>query len=118
MFTLIHLFLCLCLTFTTTPIQALDNGLGLTPPMGFNPWNCFGKDRSGHCKLVNPDLPSPGCIGFNESVILSIADALVSTGLRDAGYEYVCKYIPSFVILSLLFNNNHIIYNFGFLGQS
>ena len=46
--------------------------------MGFNPWNCFGKGRDGSCKLVNPDLPPPGCHDFNESVILDVADAMLA----------------------------------------
>ena len=69
--------------------EAIDNGVGRTPPLGFNPWNCFGISAKGTCKLVNPSLPPPGCHGFNESVILDVARAIVSTGLRDAGYEYV-----------------------------
>ncbi len=44
--------------------------LSKTPPMGFNTWNTFGHD-------------------INETVIKETADALVSTGLRDAGYEYL-----------------------------
>ena len=78
--------LILCMV---APSAGLSNGLGLTPPMGFNPWNCFGVGSTGRCKLVNPALPDPGCHPFNESVIISIADALVATGLRDVGYEYV-----------------------------
>ncbi len=49
---------------------ALDNGLALTPPMGWNSWNCFGCD-------------------INEAQIREIADAMVATGMRDAGYEYL-----------------------------
>ncbi len=41
-----------------------------TPPMGWNTWNTFAKD-------------------INEALILQSAEALVSTGLRAAGYEYV-----------------------------
>lgn len=41
-----------------------------TPPMGFNTWNTFG-DK------------------INEQMIKEIADALVSTGLRDIGYNYL-----------------------------
>jgi len=48
---------------------ALDNGLALTPPMGFNPWNSFGG-------------------GFTEAAAREIIDTLISTGLRDAGYIY------------------------------
>ena len=40
------------------------------PPMGWNSWNRFG------CNI-------------DEGLIKSTADALVSTGLRDAGYKYV-----------------------------
>lgn len=49
---------------------ALDNGLGLTPPMGWNSWNKFA------CNL-------------NESVVMKTVDQLISTGLRDKGYIYV-----------------------------
>lgn len=40
------------------------------PPMGWNSWNTFGWN-------------------INEQVVRESAEALVSTGLRDAGYEYV-----------------------------
>ncbi|GAA1762766.1 glycoside hydrolase family 27 protein [Luedemannella helvata] len=49
---------------------ALDNGAGRTPPMGWNSWNTFG------CNI-------------NETLIRQMADAMVSSGMRDAGYEYV-----------------------------
>ena len=45
-------------------------GLALTPPMGWNSWNKFGCDVS-------------------ERLIREVADAMVATGMRDAGYEYV-----------------------------
>ena len=54
----------------TSPALALPNGLALTPPMGFNDWNAFGCD-------------------VNEQLIKDTADLFVSTGLRDAGYQYV-----------------------------
>ncbi|HEX8628623.1 MAG TPA: glycoside hydrolase family 27 protein, partial [Catenuloplanes sp.] len=41
-----------------------------TPPMGFNNWNAFGCD-------------------VNETLIKETADVFVSSGLKDAGYEYV-----------------------------
>ncbi len=44
--------------------------LALTPPMGWNSWNGLGKDVS-------------------EESIKSVADAFVSTGLKDAGYSYI-----------------------------
>lgn len=55
-----------------TPAAALGNGLALTPPMGFNNWN------STQCRAE-----------FNESTIKGIADSIVSSGLKAAGYEYV-----------------------------
>ncbi|EWM10048.1 alpha-galactosidase, partial [Kutzneria sp. 744] len=41
-----------------------------TPPMGWASWNSFAA-------------------GINADVIKSQADALVSSGLKDAGYQYV-----------------------------
>ncbi len=40
------------------------------PPLGWNSWNTFGCD-------------------INETLIRQMADAIVSSGMRDAGYEYV-----------------------------
>ncbi|EHA8588670.1 alpha-galactosidase 1 [Cocos nucifera] len=48
----------------------LANGLGMTPPMGWNSWNHF------NCFI-------------NETLIRETADALVSTGFADLGYRYV-----------------------------
>ena len=48
---------------------ALDNGLGTRPPMGYNKWNDLG-----------PDL--------NSAVLRSRVDAMITSGLRDAGYTY------------------------------
>ncbi|WP_328939392.1 NPCBM/NEW2 domain-containing protein [Streptomyces tauricus] len=50
----------------------LDDGLALTPPMGFNNWN------STHCRAE-----------FDEAMVKGIADIFVEKGLKDAGYEYV-----------------------------
>jgi alpha-galactosidase len=50
--------------------QALSNNLGLTPPMGWNSWNIFGGN-------------------IDENKIKQIADAMVTSGMKDAGYEYV-----------------------------
>ncbi|HEY6738115.1 MAG TPA: NPCBM/NEW2 domain-containing protein [Actinopolymorphaceae bacterium] len=47
-----------------------DVGLAPTPPMGWNSWNKF------HCDI-------------DEELIRETADAMVSSGMRDAGYEYV-----------------------------
>ena len=48
---------------------AID-GVPVTPPMGWNSWNTFG------CNIT-------------EQIGREQADALVVTGLRDAGYRYV-----------------------------
>ncbi|WP_084713795.1 NEW3 domain-containing protein [Streptacidiphilus rugosus] len=53
-----------------TPAVALDNGLALTPPMGWNDWNAFGCDVS-------------------EKLVEQTADKIVASGLKDAGYTYV-----------------------------
>ena len=55
---------------TASPAHALDNGVGRTPPMGWNSWNTF------FCNIT-------------ESLIRGMADSIVSTGMRDAGYQYV-----------------------------
>ena len=49
---------------------ASGDGLALTPPMGWNSWNKFGCDVS-------------------EKLIRETADALVATGLKEAGYQYL-----------------------------
>lgn len=54
----------------TRPAEALENGLARTPPMGWNSWNRF------RCKV-------------DEQLIRETADALVASGMRDAGYSYV-----------------------------
>ncbi|MFD5856145.1 NPCBM/NEW2 domain-containing protein [Streptomyces chartreusis] len=63
-------------------LPAVDAGLALTPPMGFNNWN------STHCRA-----------DFNEAMVKGIADIFVERGLKDAGYEYVnlddCWALPS-----------------------
>jgi alpha-galactosidase len=46
------------------------NGLAQTPPMGWNSWNKFACD-------------------VNEQKVRDVADAMVSSGMRDAGYVYV-----------------------------
>lgn len=58
------------LLLSATQSLALDNGLGLTPQMGWNSWNHY------HCSI-------------NQTLIQQSADALVSSGLAKAGYNYV-----------------------------
>jgi alpha-galactosidase len=50
--------------------HALDNGLALTPPMGWANWNSFGCD-------------------YNSSTIMAQADALNASGLAAAGYRTI-----------------------------
>ena len=50
--------------------NALDNGIGLTPAMGWNTWNKYA------CNI-------------NETVIMNNTDQLVSLGLAQLGYVYV-----------------------------
>jgi alpha-galactosidase len=57
---------------TAAPATALDDGLALTPPMGFNNWNAT------HCRD-----------DFDEAMVKATADIFVASGLKDAGYEYV-----------------------------
>ena len=56
------------------PLPALhkvpDNGLARTPPMGWNSWNKFAS------KVDDP-------------TVRSIADAMASNGMKDAGYLYI-----------------------------
>jgi hypothetical protein len=48
--------------------SALDNGLARNPPRGFNPWNVFGHNARGECKLPVPWVPG-GCRVFTESLV-------------------------------------------------
>ena len=76
----ISLLIILLLIVTVTIVQmsvqnnngvlALENGLARTPPMGWNSWNYFAS-------------------GINETIVMGIADVMVSSGMKDAGYEYI-----------------------------
>ncbi|MHC4749360.1 MAG: sialate O-acetylesterase [Planctomycetota bacterium] len=48
----------------------VDMDLALTPPMGWNSWNAFETE-------------------IDEKKIRAIADAMVNSGMRDAGYKYL-----------------------------
>lgn len=54
------------------PVKPLlnNNGLAHTPPMGWNSWYAFGCD-------------------IDETKIRAMADAMVSSGMKAVGYEYV-----------------------------
>jgi alpha-galactosidase len=63
--------LAVCASFLTQPLAASPNrSLAPTPPMGWNSWNKFACDVS-------------------EKLIRETADAMVSSGMKAAGYEYV-----------------------------
>jgi len=66
----LSLSLFLGILFCIPRARALENGLALTPPMGWNSWNRFA------CNV-------------SEDLVKSAADALVTSGMKDAGYEYV-----------------------------
>ncbi|MBS1611295.1 MAG: putative Ig domain-containing protein [Bacteroidetes bacterium] len=49
---------------------AIGDTLCYTPPLGWNSWNVFTKD-------------------INEKMLMEIADAMASNGMRDVGYQYI-----------------------------
>lgn len=51
-------------------VQPAMKVLAATPPMGWNSWNVYGED-------------------IDEAKILATADAIVQSGMREAGWEYV-----------------------------
>jgi alpha-galactosidase len=55
---------------TQEVVDKAPNGLALTPPMGWNSWNKFA------CNVT-------------EQILRDTADAMVASGMRDAGYQYV-----------------------------
>ncbi len=63
--------------FSQSPadVHALNNGLALTPPMGWNPYNYWYLHQS--------------TVSMNEAFIKENADALLSSGMLAAGYQYV-----------------------------
>ena len=65
-------FFLIVLTFSVAEKTAkpLDNGLARTPPMGWNSWNAFETK-------------------IDEQLIKATADAMVSSGMKDAGYNYL-----------------------------
>jgi alpha-galactosidase len=60
----------LSLLFASSFLSAQESSLAATPPMGWNSWNKFG------CNV-------------NEDLIRQMADAMVKSGMKDAGYQYV-----------------------------
>jgi alpha-galactosidase len=74
---LVRLLTTTALTLTATVSASVGTTAGaapgspaLTPPLGWNSWNSFG-------------------CGLTEAQVLEATDAMVSSGMRDAGYRYV-----------------------------
>jgi alpha-galactosidase len=65
----LFLIIVLCLFAVTINAQKFED-LAKTPPMGWNSWNKFA------CNV-------------NEELIRQTADAMVATGMKDAGYVYI-----------------------------
>ena len=65
-----QLFATLCLLISLQCFSQKFENIALTPPMGWNTWNKFACD-------------------INEKLIRDAADALVSSGMQDAGYQYI-----------------------------
>ncbi|MGA2407394.1 MAG: glycoside hydrolase family 27 protein [Bacteroidales bacterium] len=63
------LIVLIAFLFLAANAQKFEN-IAKTPPMGWNSWNKYG------CNV-------------SESLIMGMADAMVSSGMKDAGYEYV-----------------------------
>lgn len=64
------LFLFISLLFFKIASAQNFSDLALTPPMGWNSWNYFATK-------------------INEQVITEMADAMVKSGMKDAGYQYI-----------------------------
>ncbi|MGW5606672.1 glycoside hydrolase family 27 protein [Streptomyces sp. NPDC003753] len=65
------LTLSACVTASAgTTAEAAPGSPALTPPLGWNSWNSFG-------------------CGVDETQVRQAADAMVSSGMKDAGYQYV-----------------------------
>jgi alpha-galactosidase len=66
---LLGLLICMALPIISVA-QMRDESLAPTPPMGWNSWNKF------HCNV-------------SEDLIKSVADAMATNGMKEAGYQYV-----------------------------
>ncbi len=62
--------LCMLIFISATSFSQKFENLALTPPMGWNSWNKYG------CNV-------------SDKLLREMADAMVSNGMRDAGYTYI-----------------------------
>ncbi|XP_065201110.1 alpha-N-acetylgalactosaminidase-like [Planococcus citri] len=74
------LLLIICGNIFWKTCLALDNGLALTPPMGWMAWQRY------RCVIDCDRFPNE-CI--SEKLFKDVADLMVSEGYKDAGYEYL-----------------------------
>lgn len=58
------------ITIDTSETENYNNGVALTPPMGWSSWNTFRNH-------------------IDQDMIMEVAEAMVNSGLADAGYKYV-----------------------------
>jgi alpha-galactosidase len=68
------------MALSQSPVFALADGQALTPPMGWSSWNwfgCYGTTRTGWHG------------GVDETKMIQVADAMVSSGMKAVGYEYI-----------------------------
>jgi len=73
-------FALLCLHQNFVFIYALNNGLALTPPMGWMSWQRY------RC-IIDCDSYPDECI--SENLFKNVADLIASEGYKDVGYEYI-----------------------------
>ncbi|KAJ8028021.1 Alpha-N-acetylgalactosaminidase [Holothuria leucospilota] len=75
-----RVFLVTCALALFSKAAALNNGLALLPPMGWQAWIRF------RCN-TDCDLDPKNCL--REDLIRTMADLVVEKGFKDVGYEYI-----------------------------
>ncbi|MBC7364504.1 MAG: glycoside hydrolase family 27 protein [Candidatus Aminicenantes bacterium] len=68
---LISIFIFASSDQTISKLRADYDGLALTPPMGWYPWNTFGQEPQ------------------NEKLIKEMVEALLRSGMKEVGYTYI-----------------------------
>ncbi|XP_058854898.1 alpha-galactosidase A-like [Acipenser ruthenus] len=69
------------LMIITKPADALNNGLALTPTMGWLHWERF---------MCNTDCTNDPKNCISEQLYMQMADIMASEGWKELGYDYVC----------------------------